>query len=246
MSTLFNYVECQNKVNRLQWICGISELLSYDWSLNDIQWNNSKPDTTGTWVIRASCMGMRLGPCIFVRHACLCFGSPAKGVGLYNYSVGVANVSVEPFSSTASAQLGMDYCPIYGVAGCPLLRGFRCFEKRSGLSEFSVIYIYILGVRRWGGCPLSGIPLHVYSFHVHVHSWLHQKHADESWAPSAMAEWKYATLRAKLYSCGSTVPAQNCDTRTCLIWLIQYLRIITESVDSLCRDGTDTPYCNLC
>ena len=32
------------------------------------------------------------------------------------------------FSSTGSVQLGTDYGPLYGVAGCPLLRGFWCIK----------------------------------------------------------------------------------------------------------------------
>ena len=37
------------------------------------------------------------------------------------YSVRVRSAG---FSSIASVQLGTDYCPLYGVAGCTLFRGF--------------------------------------------------------------------------------------------------------------------------
>ena len=41
-----------------------------------------------------------------------------------------------------SVQLGMDYCLLYGVAGCPLFRVsnvLTSMEKQLGLSELSVI-----------------------------------------------------------------------------------------------------------
>ena len=47
--------------------------------------------------------------------------SSIKGFTLL-YSVGVAKLSVE--RGFASVQLGTDYCPLYGVAGYPLFRGF--------------------------------------------------------------------------------------------------------------------------
>ena len=57
-----------------------------------------------------------------------------------------------------SVQLGMDYCPLYGVAGYPLFRVsnvLKSMEKQSGLSELSVIS-WVSAVE---GCPLSGVPL---------------------------------------------------------------------------------------
>ena len=44
--------------------------------------------------------------------------SSIKGLTL-QYFVGVAKLS-----SIASVQFGTDYCPLYGLAGCPLFRGF--------------------------------------------------------------------------------------------------------------------------
>ena len=44
--------------------------------------------------------------------------SSIKGLTL-QYFVGVAKLS-----SIASVRLETDYCPLYGVAGCPLFRGF--------------------------------------------------------------------------------------------------------------------------
>ena len=49
------------------------------------------------------------------------------------YSVGVAKLSVE---RGFRVKLGMDYCPLYGVGGSNVLKSM---EKRSGLSELSVI-----------------------------------------------------------------------------------------------------------
>ena len=52
------------------------------------------------------------------------------------------------------------YCPLYGVAGCPLWRGSECIrksvEKQSGPESFSVI----LQVSVDEGCLLSGVPLY--------------------------------------------------------------------------------------
>ena len=46
----------------------------------------------------------------------------------------------------------MNYCPLYGVAGCALFRGIMSMKKRSGLSELSVIS-WVSAVEE---CPLSG------------------------------------------------------------------------------------------
>ena len=49
-------------------------------------------------------------------------------------------------------------CPLYGIAGCPLLRGLnilKSMEIQSGYSELSVIS----QVSAVEGCPLSGVPL---------------------------------------------------------------------------------------
>ena len=52
-------------------------------------------------------------------------GIRGSTVHTHTYLVGVAKLSVEPgFSSIASVQLRTDYCPLHGVAGCPLFRGF--------------------------------------------------------------------------------------------------------------------------
>ena len=48
-------------------------------------------------------------------------------------------------------------CPLYGIAGCPLLRGFEYVELiQSGHSELSVIS----QVSAVEGCPLSRVPLY--------------------------------------------------------------------------------------
>ena len=53
------------------------------------------------------------------------------------------------FSNIESVELGMDYCPLYRVAGCPLFRVsnvLKSMEIRSGLSEL------------YRGCqPLRGV-----------------------------------------------------------------------------------------
>ena len=52
---------------------------------------------------------------------------------------------------------GRENCPLYGVAGCPLFRGWLSIEVnegKSGLSEF-----VISSVSAVEGCPLSWVPL---------------------------------------------------------------------------------------
>ena len=51
-------------------------------------------------------------------------------------------------------------CPLYGIAGCPLLRGLnilKSMEIQSGHSDLSVIS----QVSAVEGCPLSGVPLYI-------------------------------------------------------------------------------------
>ena len=61
-------------------------------------------------------------------------------------------------------------CPLYGIAGYSLLRGFECIivlksmEMQSGHSEMSVI----LQVSAIEGCPLSGVPLYYNRMLSHV------------------------------------------------------------------------------
>ena len=51
-------------------------------------------------------------------------------------------------------------CPLYGIVGCPLLRGLNILkstEIQSGHSELSIMS----QVSAVEGCPLSGIPLYI-------------------------------------------------------------------------------------
>ena len=58
--------------------------------------------------------------------------------------VGVANCLV---FSIAHAQTGPNQCPLYGVAGCPLFRGFQCMEVYGeAIGTFRIVR-YIVGVR---------------------------------------------------------------------------------------------------
>ena len=41
-------------------------------------------------------------------------------------------------------------CPLYGIAGCPLLRGFEYIEVYGSTIRTFRIVRYIAGVRRWG------------------------------------------------------------------------------------------------
>ena len=61
----------------------------------------------------------------------------------FQYSVGVAKLSVEQ----GFVQLGTDYCPLYGVAGCPLFRGFKSIEVYGQTIRTFRIVRYIVGVR---------------------------------------------------------------------------------------------------
>ena len=49
-------------------------------------------------------------------------------------------------------------CPLYGVAGCLLFRGFYCIEIYGEATGTFRIIRYIVGVR--DGCPLSGVSLY--------------------------------------------------------------------------------------
>ena len=53
------------------------------------------------------------------------------------------------YGANLAVQLGMDYCPLYGVAGCPLFRVSNAMDKRSDLSELSVMSC--------GVAPLRGV-----------------------------------------------------------------------------------------
>ena len=49
-------------------------------------------------------------------------------------------------------------CPLYGIAGCPLLRDFECIEVyRDTVRKFRNVASVSVG-----GCPLNGVPLYVY------------------------------------------------------------------------------------
>ena len=68
-------------------------------------------------------LGMCLGPCMFVRIIEMSVLRKSSIRGSTVWWVWL-NCLLSGFSSTGSVQLGMDYCPLYGVAGCPLFRGF--------------------------------------------------------------------------------------------------------------------------
>ena len=54
-------------------------------------------------------------------------------------------------------------CWLYGIAGCPLMRGFEYkvyMEIQSRYSELSVIS----QVSAIEGCPLSGVPLYILEY----------------------------------------------------------------------------------
>ena len=72
-------------------------------------------------------MGMRLF--VFVQKIVMAVfrESSIEGSTLH-YSVGVFKLSVE----RDFLQLGMDYCPLYGVVGCSLFRGFLFYEEMIG------------------------------------------------------------------------------------------------------------------
>ena len=55
----------------------------------------------------------------------------------------------------ACIQLRCKNCSLYGVAGCPLFRGYLSIEV-NGRTELSVI-LWLSAVQ---GCPLSGVPLY--------------------------------------------------------------------------------------
>ena len=77
------------------------------------------------------------------------------------YSVGVANwPSYAGYSLCVQARWDGERCPFYGVAGCPLFRGFQCIEVYVYTIRTFMSVRYNVGVRV-EGYPLSGVPLYV-------------------------------------------------------------------------------------
>lgn len=107
-----------------------------------VQFRNTKYRgvCTRDWLCVEICMSLSLRRWAFVRI--ITMGSTLQ------YSVGVATEFHGFPVLRAYIKLGMDYCPLHGVAGCPLIRGCIriCMEKRSGLRTVRCI----VGVRRWG------------------------------------------------------------------------------------------------
>ena len=63
--------------------------------------------------------------------------------------VGVAQLSVVQGSSLLRRlERDQNKCPLYEIAGCPLLRGFECIEVYGNTIRTFRIVRYIAGVRR--------------------------------------------------------------------------------------------------
>ena len=68
-----------------------------------------------------ACMGMHLGPCTFVRNR----GVRVSGVQRKGFDCTIIGwVWLKCPLSGVLYNWGRNYCPLYGVAGCPLFRGF--------------------------------------------------------------------------------------------------------------------------
>ena len=66
-------------------------------------------------------MAMRTRLCRFVHNVCIS-GVQPKGFNCTFIQWAWLNYPLSGGFSIASVQLGMDYCLLYGVAGCPLFR----------------------------------------------------------------------------------------------------------------------------
>ena len=65
--------------------------------------------------------------------------------------MGVANCPFYVgYSLCVQARWDGERCPFYGVAGCPLFRGFQCIEVYGDTIRTVTSVCYIVGVRRWG------------------------------------------------------------------------------------------------
>ena len=77
--------------------------------------------------------------------------------------VGVANWTLWDCSLLRRLKWDQSKCPVYGIAGCPLLRGFEYIEVYGNtIRIFRIIpWLYRRCLLLRGVCMLSGLPLYI-------------------------------------------------------------------------------------
>ena len=91
---------------------------------------------------------------------------PYFGSRLYNYSVGVAKQHELGFLVLRVYNWEVDYCPLYGVARCPLFRGFKCTKLYGEkIGAFRTARYISVGVRTLGVYVKRGSTVTLYALH---------------------------------------------------------------------------------